>query len=122
MDDETLQNESQDLLDLLYSISEDQAHKGLYSSSHQQKGKQKLTPSFVEGYIHRTITCNHCRTAPIRGFRFKCANCPDFDICEHCEALDSHDKTHVFLKIRIPIPPLANLRTSLVPPFYPGTF
>lgn len=29
-------------------------------------------------------------------------------------------RTHVFLKIRIPIPPLANPRTALTPVLYPG--
>ncbi|KAJ1343605.1 hypothetical protein BSLG_001874 [Batrachochytrium salamandrivorans] len=93
--------ESKSLLQLLYSIAEDQARK--------------------EGYIHRSITCNHCGVSPVRGFRFKCANCVDFDICEICESLDVHVKTHVFIKIRIPIPPLANVRSSLFHPFYPGT-
>jgi hypothetical protein len=31
-----------------------------------------------------------------------------------------HDPTHVLLKIRIPIPPLANPRDSLLPILYPG--
>lgn len=39
-----------------------------------------------------------------------------------CEAASGshHTQTHVFLKIRIPIPPLANPRSALLPPFYPG--
>lgn len=93
-------DESQNLLTLLYNISEDQARK--------------------EGYVHRSITCNHCGSSPIRGFRFKCANCVDFDLCETCEAQDVHFKTHSFIKIRIPIPPLANPRSALMSVFYPG--
>ncbi|KAJ3225135.1 hypothetical protein HK099_007340 [Clydaea vesicula] len=91
--------ESQNLLTLLYSIAEDQARK--------------------EGYIHRSITCNNCNASPIRGYRYKCANCVDFDLCESCEALDLHFKTHVSLKIKIPIPPLANPRAALLSSFYP---
>ncbi|KAI9197381.1 uncharacterized protein BJ171DRAFT_428071, partial [Polychytrium aggregatum] len=67
------------------------------------------------------ITCNHCGTSPIRGFRFKCANCIDYDLCETCEPLEVHYKTHTFLKIRIPIPPLANARAPLTSVLYPGT-
>ena len=37
-----------------------------------------------------------------------------------CEGSNSHLTTHVFLKIRIPIPPLANPRSALLPAFYPG--
>lgn len=66
------------------------------------------------------ITCNNCRTVPIRGLRYKCANCQDYDLCEGCEAAEVHIKSHVFMKIRIPIPPLANSRTKKLPPFYPG--
>lgn len=28
--------------------------------------------------------------------------CPDFDLCENCEALDEHNHSHIFLKIRRP--------------------
>ncbi|KAI8994724.1 hypothetical protein BDB01DRAFT_841098 [Pilobolus umbonatus] len=58
--------------------------------------------------------------SPIRGTRYKCANCIDFDLCEICEGSNTHVNTHVFLKIRIPIPPLANPRSALLPAFYPG--
>ncbi|KAI9287005.1 hypothetical protein BC943DRAFT_358939 [Umbelopsis sp. AD052] len=92
-------DESKTLLNLLYAIAENQSRKG---------------------YIHRGITCNKCSTSPIRGLRYKCANCVDFDLCETCEAGNSHNRTHVFLKIRIPIPPLANPRSALLPAFYPG--
>ncbi len=35
-----------------------------------------------------------------------CRNCPDYDLCEICEAQSSryHPQTHVFLKIRKPVP------------------
>ncbi|CAG8481931.1 1747_t:CDS:2 [Diversispora eburnea] len=94
--------ESQNLLNLLYSIAEDQARK--------------------EGYIHRGITCNNCSSSPIRGIRYKCANCVDYDLCELCEGQEVHYKTHTFLKIRIPIPPLANPRSALLNVFYPGRY
>ncbi|ORX87096.1 EF-hand, partial [Basidiobolus meristosporus CBS 931.73] len=68
------------------------------------------------------ITCNNCGTSPIRGLRFKCSNCVDYDLCETCEAQECHNKTHIFLKIRIPIPPLANPRSALLNVFYPGKF
>ncbi|KAG4101518.1 EF-hand [Neocallimastix lanati (nom. inval.)] len=102
-DDDEIENgyteESQSLLTLLYSIAEDQARK--------------------EGYIHRSIICNNCGEQ-IQGFRYKCTNCVDYDLCETCEALGVHYITHVFLKIRISIPPLANPRSALLPIFYPG--
>ncbi|KAG0167776.1 hypothetical protein DFQ30_005666 [Apophysomyces sp. BC1015] len=94
------EDDNKNLLNLLYAISDNQSRK--------------------EGYIHRGITCNKCSISPIRGIRYKCANCVDFDLCEMCEGGNSHAYTHVFLKIRIPIPPLANPRSALLPVFYPG--
>ncbi|KAG8533199.1 uncharacterized protein KY384_001982 [Bacidia gigantensis] len=73
---------SQNLLKLLYRIAEDQNRR--------------------EGYVHRGICCNACGTVPIRGIRYSCMNCPDFDLCEACEASQPHIKTHIFFKLRIP--------------------
>eukprot|EP00039_Didymoeca_costata_P020446 m.341289 g.341289 ORF g.341289 m.341289 type:complete len:413 (-) comp19984_c0_seq1:38-1276(-) len=95
------EQEAKDLRDLLYSIADGQARK--------------------EGYVHRGITCNVCKVGPIRGLRYKCANCTDYDVCEACEAVDDHNRTHVFVQIKIPIPPLANPRAILFRPFYPGS-
>ncbi|KAJ4286273.1 hypothetical protein N0V90_013307 [Kalmusia sp. IMI 367209] len=70
-----------------------------------------------EGVVHRGITCNVCDVKPIRGIRWHCANCADFDLCSDCEATNSHTKTHIFYKIRVPAP---NLSISKQEPLYPG--
>lgn len=80
-----------------------------------------IIETLTEGYVHRGITCDSCQVSPIRGIRYKCANCQDYDLCELCEASGKHDATHVFVKIRIPIPPLANTRAAALPVLYPGT-
>lgn len=34
---------------------------------------------------------------------FTCRNCPDFDLCEQCDAIEGiHNSSHVFLKLRFP--------------------
>ncbi|KAI9816058.1 MAG: hypothetical protein M1827_002050 [Pycnora praestabilis] len=91
--------EGQSLLNLLYHIAEDQARR--------------------EGYVHRGVTCNSCGSMPIRGIRYRCANCIDFDLCETCEAMQLHPKTHLFYKVRIPAPFLGNPRQAQ-PVWYPG--
>ena len=80
--------EGQSLLHLLYRIAEDNARK--------------------DGYVHRRVTCNACHTMPIRGVRYRCSNCLDYDLCEQCEAMQIHPKHHVFYKIRIPAPFLSH--------------
>ena len=97
--DNDASKQGQSLLNLLYRIAEEQARK--------------------EGYVHRSVTCNSCNTMPIRGIRYRCANCPDFDLCEQCEAMQIHDKTHLFYKIRIPAPFFRNPREAQ-PAWYPG--
>ncbi|MCJ1257410.1 hypothetical protein MMC24_005235 [Lignoscripta atroalba] len=98
-EDDDTKKEGQSLLNLLYHIAEDQARR--------------------EGYVHRGVTCNSCNTMPIRGVRYRCANCMDFDLCEQCEALQIHPKTHLFYKVRIPAPFLGNPRQPQ-PVSYPG--
>ncbi|KAI9840112.1 MAG: hypothetical protein M1837_001916 [Sclerophora amabilis] len=91
--------DGENLLKLLYHIAEEQARR--------------------EGYVHRGVTCNSCGTMPILGIRYRCANCVDFDLCETCEAMQVHPKTHLFYKVRIPAPFLANPRQAQ-PVWYPG--
>lgn len=33
---------------------------------------------------HRGITCDGCGAGPIFGYRYRCRNCPNHDICETC--------------------------------------
>lgn len=92
-------NEGQSLLNLLYRMMEDQAKQ--------------------EGYVHRRVSCNGCSVMPIRGVRYRCSNCLDYDLCELCEATHIHPKTHLFYKIRIPAPFLGHPRQP-EPVQYPG--
>lgn len=58
-----------------------------------------------EKVVHAAI-CDGCNQR-IVGIRYKCAVCPDYDLCEACEPKVStlHDATHTFLKIRRPTGP-----------------
>ncbi|PGH13872.1 hypothetical protein AJ80_06141 [Polytolypa hystricis UAMH7299] len=98
-DEGTPTREGQNLLNLLYYIAEDQARR--------------------DGYIHRGVTCNSCGAMPIQGIRYRCANCLDYDLCETCEAMQVHIKTHLFYKVRIPAPFLGSPRQTQ-PVWYPG--
>jgi Zinc finger, ZZ type len=63
----------------------------------------------IHNHVHCDgIPCNGSRWC-IRGIRFKCAICPDFDLCEQCEQDQSfkrvqngHHASHPMIKIRIP--------------------
>jgi Ca2+-binding EF-hand superfamily protein len=94
---ETIDPDGQTLQRTLYHIAEDRARQ--------------------EGVVHRGITCNGCDEKPIRGIRWHCANCADYDLCSNCEATNSHLKTHIFYKIRVPAPYLGITKQE---PLYPG--
>ncbi|KAE9963166.1 hypothetical protein BLS_009568 [Venturia inaequalis] len=92
------ENEGQNLKQLLYYIAEEQSKQ--------------------EGYIHRGVSCNACDTRPLRGTRWRCANCPDFDLCNDCHSVGMHPKTHIFYEIKIPAP-FVHPRQAM-PVAYPG--
>ena len=50
--------------------------------------------------IHHNIRCNVCNKNNIKGIRYKCAICPDFDFCENCEM--NNGKQHGHPLIRLP--------------------
>ena len=49
-------------------------------------------------YHHQGIVCDGCDMNPIRGPRFKCLDCPDYDICENCYNKETH-KEHKMKRI-----------------------
>lgn len=63
-------------------------------------------------HLHYGVSCDHCRTKPIRGKRFKCLLCPDFDLCAICEEknVHKHPKLVFFEPTNIPF---AEQMTSL---------
>ncbi|KXS21139.1 hypothetical protein M427DRAFT_51410 [Gonapodya prolifera JEL478] len=152
-------SEAPTLLRLCYAVAEDASRR--------------------RGLVHRGTRCDGCGVTPIVGVRYKCINCPNFDLCEECEerveagdgvvepgsgggaggagweeqkqeqgeggarggvgvAITAgagagadgdddlppaiHPRTHVFAKLKVAIPPLAN-RTgapAVARAFYPG--
>ncbi|KAF9961854.1 Next to BRCA1 protein 1 protein [Mortierella alpina] len=65
------------------------------------------------------VICDGCNN-DIYGVRYKCGNCPDYDLCGNCEALPDpvHDPSHILLKIRKPISMRLAAPTPLLPNLY----
>jgi len=51
--------------------------------------------------VHVGVICDCCEAGDIRGVRYHCVVCPDFDLCEACEKLQVHSD-HPFLKVLHP--------------------
>lgn len=98
-DDESASGDEQALRQITYHIAEERAMN--------------------EGMEHHSVTCDQCSAQPIRGIRWRCTNCPDFDLCSDCEATNMHDRTHIFEKIRVTLRSLSQPRQPQ-PVMYPG--
>ena len=55
-------------------------------------------------FIHKGIKCNVCSVSDIKGSRFKCTTCYDYDLCSECYLNSKHKtgkehkgKNHKFL-------------------------
>ena len=48
--------------------------------------------------VHYGVQCDGCNMSPLRGKRYKCATCYDYDLCVSCENQGTHpqhDKFHL---------------------------
>ncbi|NXR88921.1 NBR1 protein, partial [Hypocryptadius cinnamomeus] len=80
------------------------------------------SPSGSSSRCDWLISCCSCQ-ARIVGVRYQCSLCPAYNICEECEAgTYAHDPNHVLLKLRRPIPCVAdNYSLAELSPRLPAT-
>ena len=63
--------------------------------------------------IHHFVRCDGCGMAPLRGKRYKCKECHNFDFCENCYEKNKETHKHEFQLIEkslIPYPPFIGRR------------
>ncbi|KAF9266904.1 hypothetical protein L218DRAFT_756186 [Marasmius fiardii PR-910] len=55
--------------------------------------------------VHIAVNCDGCKQAPLRGKRYHCKTCPDYDLCQSCMASppDNHPKAHRFICLATPV-------------------
>jgi len=51
--------------------------------------------------MHTSVRCNGCSQYPLKGRRYKCLTCNDFDYCEYCYYANKFKHTHNFNVIRV---------------------
>ena len=55
-------------------------------------------------YEHKGIKCERCFTEPIKGYRYKCSVCNNYNLCGKCEEENQknffHNHEHDFIKMR----------------------
>ncbi|ETM45302.1 hypothetical protein L914_09596 [Phytophthora nicotianae] len=48
---------------------------------------------------HSSVRCDGCNQSPLRGFRFKCFSCPNYDLCTSCYTNQNHNMDHPFVRL-----------------------
>ena len=71
------------------------------SFNKNQEQKQE-TDNNEKQPVHYCVRCDGCNCFPIRGIRYKCAVCNNFDYCEACEEKFCNVHQHPFIKINKP--------------------
>ncbi|XP_050450467.1 sequestosome-1 isoform X2 [Cataglyphis hispanica] len=61
----------------------------------------QLDPPNIEKILHPGVICDGCEK-DIRGFRFKCMQCPDYDLCNECMTLGKH-YDHYLIRMTHPV-------------------
>ena len=57
----------------------------------------KNTKYCQRGIVHSNVMCDGCGMLPLKGWRYKCSICDDYNLCENCEEKTGHN--HPFIKI-----------------------
>lgn len=50
-----------------------------------------MKPISLENEEHCDVYCNSCDVLPIKGTRFRCLICDNFDLCQKCGKNQVHD-------------------------------
>ncbi|KAH9495559.1 E3 ubiquitin-protein ligase mib1 [Bulinus truncatus] len=50
---------------------------------------------------HMCVVCDECNENGIKGLRWKCSVCPNYDLCSSCYNKDKHSLSHSFLSFKV---------------------
>ena len=101
---EKLQNEIDYLKNNYDSIIVDYKKKLslLEKENIELKKEKSIFESSICKTVHKNIKCKHCFSMPIIGYRYKCSQCDDYNLCQQCydENSESRNHSHFFYRIK----------------------
>lgn len=96
---------SNQIKDAINSVAE----KSFTNEERKCNPEPKLDTEPKSTTVHRGFSCNSCypvnarNNYPIKGVRYKCLDCYDFDLCDKCErngvSVENHNSLHTMVKI-----------------------
>ena len=107
-DEDNVENEIKSMVKEKMKQLEDNLVEKLYRNLQNEIKKEKTliiedNNKELSNNIHKGIVCNMCGIENIKGIRYKCAQCSNFNLCNNCEKEYNHDINHIMIKIRNPI-------------------
>jgi len=103
--DEIMKREIKEIVNNKMKNLEENIAQDIFQSIKTQlsKNEQNILNEKNSNKIIHIYKCNNCGKENIEGIRYKCTNCPDYNLCEKCESNSEHIPSHILLKIRRPI-------------------
>ena len=92
---ESIKNQSSNTIKMVFEKKQEEEKKEEKTKEKPKKNKENENKT-----IHKNIQCAECGSYPIKGTRYKCSICPNYDVCENCEKKTDHE--HSFLKLKKP--------------------
>ncbi|XP_069121341.1 E3 ubiquitin-protein ligase MIB2-like isoform X2 [Argopecten irradians] len=99
-----------------------------YRAGQDGKYDLRIFDSGPSGVLHKNIICDGqgCDENPLKGLRWKCAVCDDFDICTRCYMGGKHNLQHGFVRIdvekssAVAVPPRSKSKSVESKGVFPG--
>lgn len=71
--------------------------RGMRARSSQPIVKKSTKSTIKSKNVHKGIVCDKC-DGDIYGYRYKCKECSDYDLCFQCKKEGNHSQ-HIFIRI-----------------------
>lgn len=79
-------------------VNWDSGHRTNYRVGYQGQFDLLVVDNAQIGVRHPNVICDGCNKAGIAGILFRCAECPNFDLCAGCYGNNVHNIEHSFLR------------------------
>ncbi|XP_071478636.1 uncharacterized protein [Diadema antillarum] len=113
-------------LDTVY-VAWDCGRSGKYVCEPGERHSLRVYNNAGANTYHEYVTCDGCLAEPIRGIRWRCLDCENYDLCTSCYMDGQHESNHGFVRVTnqascgIPVPVRKGARTVGARGFLPGT-